>query len=322
MTARERRRGRRGISLLALAALLVSVAGCATTGGIDRSSATSPEPPSEAESQALGDEAARRGDFERALVHYLQGVSTQATADGWMRVGAASTRLGDRERAADAFLQVIELDPTRTDALEGAGLALMALGDDSPARNYLQQAVEHEPLRWRSHNALGILADRAEDHAAAIGHYEAALKIRPDSAVLLNNIGYSRFLSGDFAQAARDFFAATQADPTYERAWSNLALVYAQHGWYADAVRTLVNVMDKATAHNDIGYIAFQRGDLEQADLLLSEAVRLSPVYYATAYRNLDSVRAKMRGLPMPAHDLEIQGLLSRNDDAAIVGGR
>jgi Flp pilus assembly protein TadD len=274
---------------LTLIAIVLGASGCASTGG--PSDAADEAPISAQDAIAAGDDAARRGDFERALAYYLQAAGSEQTVPVWLRIGAASTELRHHERALQAYLKVIEIEPSHVDALEGAGLEYLVLGNSAAAGEHLRQVVQLDARRWRSFNALGILADQAGDHAAAIGHYEAALEVNADSPVLLNNLGYSQYLAGDLDQAALDFYRATQVSPDYKPAWSNLAIVYAQQGWYADAVETLARTMDRATAYNHIGYIAFRRGDLMESERLLSEAVRLSPVYYETAYRNLESVR-------------------------------
>jgi len=121
------------------------------------------------------------------------------------------------------------------------------------------------------------------------------MAINSTSPMILNNVGYSRYLSGDLEQAARDFYRATGLRTDYAPAWSNLGVVYARQGWYADAVNILSRATDKATAYNDVGYLALQNGDLADAEQLLSEAVRLSPMYYEAANGNLDVVRARMR---------------------------
>jgi Flp pilus assembly protein TadD len=287
--------GQRSVQVLLLLALVTLAAGCATTGGsVEDSDSATTDPIAPETLIAGGDEAARRGDFERALAHYVRAVGQVQTVDVWIRVGAASTRLGQSERALHAYLSVIALDPVHAEAREGAGLEHLALKDFEAAREQLTQAVELDPQRWRSRNALGIIADRNGDHTEAIAHYEAALAINPGSPLLLNNLGYSRYLANDIEQAALDFYAATELDHGYKPAWSNLAMTYAQRGWYRVAVETLLEASDKATAYNDVGYIALTRNDLVEAEQLLSEAVRLSPIYYPIAHQNLEAVRAKM----------------------------
>jgi len=287
------------LATLALAALAST--GCATMGRTSPPAAL----PTAREALTTGDEAARRGEFDRALAYYLRAVdatsadteeTTEASpAEIWLRVGAAADAIEQRDRALDAYLKAIELDPNRAEAHEGAGLDLLARGRTAEARGHLTAAIRLEPRRWRSHNGLGVLADQAGDHAAAIACYQTALDLKPESPMLLNNIGYSRFLANDLDQAARDFYAATELDPSYKPAWSNLGLVYARRGWYDDALAILANVTDKAKAHNDVGAIALERGDLAESERLLSEAVRLSPTYYATANRNLQLVRSRMQ---------------------------
>jgi Flp pilus assembly protein TadD len=276
----------------AFLALMLAISGCATTGG-----AADPPPALTApDAIRAGDDAARRGEFERALAHYLRAVGIEETLDGWLRVGAACDELGNHGRAVMAYEKVLQLDAEHVDSHEGAGLAYLALGNGASAAAHLRRAVELDQRRWRSHNALGILADRAKDHGAAALHYLAALDVYPSSPMVLNNLGYSRYLSGDLEQAARDFYRATQASPDYKPAWANLGMVYAEQGWYADAINVLAKTVDRPKAHNDVGLIAYRRGDFEQAELLLSEAVRLSPSYYPTAHENLNLVRARLQG--------------------------
>ncbi len=232
--------------------------------------------------------------------------------------------MNDSQRALDAYLRVLELEPSNTDALEGAGLESMSLGDATAAREYLNRTLQADSQRWRSHDALGALDDEAGDHESAIAHYEAALEIYPDAPTVLNNLGYSRYLLKDFDQAARDLYAVTQLDPDHDRAWANLALVYAHKGWYADAVHTLAKVAEEAAAYNDVGYVALQRGDLDAAAELLAEAIRLSPVYFQTAQNNLAAVRERMSGSirAFSTHHAEINDLLSGHSDAIVADDR
>ena len=174
-----------------------SLVGCATM-----SPEADPEAPPSITTAAgalqAGDEAARRGDFQTALAHYVRAVGIEASVDGWLRVGAVYTRLDQKPRALAAYLKVLELDPNQIDARENVGLEYLALGDHEAAREHLSYVLDADPQRWRARNGLGVAADRAGDHAVAIEHYLAALGVAPDSPMILNNLGYSRYLAGDF----------------------------------------------------------------------------------------------------------------------------
>ena len=265
---------KRVLTVAMVAVLSIKLTGCASTGGNEPDASASAAPMTVEDTVRAGDAAARRGNLERALILFLGAIDTMESADVWFRVGAICTQLGRSDRALRAYLRVIELDPSHIGAQEGAGLESMALGRDQAARDHLLETIALDELRWRAHNGLGVLADQTGSHNSAIAHYLAAREINHDSPMVLNNLGYSRYLSGDFDQAARDFYEATQLRADYTPAWSNLGMVYAQRAWYFDAVTILSRVMDKATAYNDVGYVAFRSGDLFEAEHMLAEAIR------------------------------------------------
>jgi Flp pilus assembly protein TadD len=64
---------------------------------------------------------------------------------------------------------------------------------------------------------------------------------------------------------------------------------------YDQAVETLARAVDRPKAYNDIGYIALANGHNQIAQNLLEEAIRLSPVHYETAQRNLALARGGRR---------------------------
>jgi len=280
--------------IFAWLALSLIVSGCATTGTLSEEEMAAAALLEAEQTMEAGDAAARRGDFEQALVLYLKAVSAEETSERWFRIGAICTRLDRTNRAIQSYLRAIELDPMHAGAREAVGLEYLDLEDEDAARTHLTAALELEPDRWRAHNGLGVLADRRQDYAAAIEHYEAALATNAESPMLLNNMGYSRYLAGDLDQAARDFFRATELNADYAPAWGNLGLIYARRAWYTDALSILIRVRDLPVAYNDVGSIALRNGDVVEAEQLLSEAVRLSPTYYEVAHRNLELARARM----------------------------
>ncbi len=71
-------------------------------------------------------------------------------------------------------------------------------------------------------------------------------------------------------------------------AWGNLGLVYASQGMYDDAISAYREILSEANVYNSVGQIAIDNGDLELARRYLDEAVRLSPVYFPQAQRNLE----------------------------------
>jgi len=112
--------------------------------------------------------------------------------------------------------------------------------------------------------------------------------------MLWNNLGYSLYLADNLVGAEVNMRKALSLDPDHSAAKRNLSLIFARQGLYAEALKIMLTAESKATAYTDIGVLAFKLGDYDQAELLLTEAVRVSPTYNAVASRNLAAVRERM----------------------------
>jgi Flp pilus assembly protein TadD len=281
--------------------LLTAAFACAFLSGCAASAARAPEDPARARAEALkklspaeimaaGDQAARRGEYDRAMSMYMQAIEVEPSADLWYRVAWIYATLGKKPLAAQAYGMTLQYDPKNARAHEELGLFYIDNKERDKGAAELRQAVAIEPGLWRSHNALGVIADAAGDHAAAIEHYGNALAFSPNSALVLNNLGYSHYMAGDLDEAGRIYAQALAADPGYKPAMANVGLLHARRGEYQQATDIMSAAMDPAKAYNDVGYIAFKNGDLDEAEMLLDEAIVLSPSHYEQAQQNLRRV--------------------------------
>ncbi len=256
------------------------------------------------EIEASGDQAWRDGDLERAVFIYMQSLAKEEDPGVWLKVGRIQHHSGQSVAAWQAFERVIQLDPKNADAHEQLGMLYVGSKQKDLAVRHLKKSVKLDPARWRARNALGVLADAGGDYKRAIRHYEAALEHQPQSPMLMTNLGYSHYLSGDLDEAERLFLVAIGLDRNYEPAIANLGLIRARQGEYDSAVEVLENIMDRAKALNDVGYIAFVNDDIAEAERLLGDAVRTSPTYYETAYENLERVQDAQRSIRPRAEEI------------------
>lgn len=241
-----------------------------------------------------GDAAAASGDAERALFIYNQALILEESADAWYRIGQVFWELDKKPQAWRAYATALQLDPEYALAHEEIGLLHMAMKQQEPAEHHLKRAIELDASSWRANNALGVLADVRKDYDSAIAHYNAALDVNPGSAILLNNLGYSHYLAGNYLEAEKILRMAVGIDSSYKPAVANLGLSHARRRDYGEAVEILRQVMDDRQAYNDVGFVAYHNGDLEDAAWLLTEAIRVSPNYYEAARNNLRLVRKAM----------------------------
>ncbi|HLO78316.1 MAG TPA: tetratricopeptide repeat protein [Magnetospirillum sp.] len=215
----------------------------------------------------------------------------------WVRLGLAESLLAtdDAAHAREWFDELQTVEAVRARALQGKGLALMRQNRLEDAATVLTAATEADPTLWRAWNALGGLHDIAKKFDLSAQAYERALALRPESGVIRNNMGYSLLLQGKPAEAARVLMDAIQHEPRLEAAHANLRLALALQGRYQDARAGLTKDRQPA-ALNNIGFVALSRGDLNEAEAFLVQAIEASPSYHDRAAANLLRARALKGG--------------------------
>jgi len=180
-----------------------------------------------------GDAALGRGDLDRALYYYVEALSRDPDqALTLIKVGTIHWQRGDLQRSLEAFRRALALEPANPMALEGEGLALLDMGERQSAKAALERAVALDGTRWRSLQGLGVIADMSGDHIAGIAFFRRAIEVRKDAPSLYNNLGYSLFLAGDYANSERAYLDALGLDPNFGRAARNLGMLYVRLGRY------------------------------------------------------------------------------------------
>ena len=278
---------------LTLICLVLLMGGCASTGNKEASVISDEAPVDRIVAKA--DQAAVAGDYNAAATLYRHALNVEPGVDVWYRLGMSLTMLGEQQQAMWAFSNVLEQEPEHVGALQRVALYLTSKGDLEQAPAYLDRLLAVDPDNWRAYNALGVVADLRDQPAEAAIHYRTAIDLNPESALLWNNLGYSQYLAEDFLSAEENMRKALTLDPDYNAAKRNLSLIFAWQGLYAEALKIMLTAENKTTAYTDVGLLALKLGDYNQAELLLSEAVRVSPTYNAVASRNLAAVRELAR---------------------------
>jgi Flp pilus assembly protein TadD len=179
----------------------------------------------------------------------------------------------------------------RARSLEGSGIVLSMQGQSDAAMADLKTATGLDKTLWRAWNALGREYDLKQDWPKSKAAYSTALAIPgANTAIVLNNQGYSLLLQKQMDGAAADFVAALERDPSLAAARTNLRLTLAVEGNYARA--SVIGVGDdKAAVLNNVGLAAAMRGDYLEADKLLNQAIAAKGQYYGRAAENLQLSR-------------------------------
>jgi Flp pilus assembly protein TadD len=247
------------------------------------------------EALARATQAWDSGDVDRALFFYVKALHFEPTdTDLLARIGTIHRLQGNPEMAVRAYSMALRQDPDHFASLQGRGLVLMAHERDDLALKDFEQALVVDPWAWRVHNGLGMIADRQGDHAKAISHYDAALSVQPGAPMLLNNRGYSRYLAGHYDLAIQDLLSAA-AGHGYDKAWLNLARVYAETREYEEAISNYARVHSRSEALFLVAEAAARNGDVRKAEAFLRRAIESSPTYFPEAEESLAQLRTRVQ---------------------------
>jgi len=91
------------------------------------------------------------------------------------------------------------------------------------AEKAYRQAVAADPTHVGAINALAALLAARGDFEEASRWFEKLVARAPEQAYLRNNAGYALFLQHRYAEAVKELRTAVVLDPSFERAWINLA---------------------------------------------------------------------------------------------------
>ena len=187
------------------------------------------------------------GDHERAAALFGDIVEENpGMFDAWEYLGRSLVHLNRLEEALQACLKGVEVSGGRFLVLASARLYL-ALGRTEDALRLLRSHVHAspEPVKLRSLEA-GVLVSGSR-FGEAVTAAQAALAIEPDFPEALFERGKARIGLGQLAEAEQDFR------------------------------RLLVVTPDHTGAMNDLAVLLMQSGRVEEAVLLLRRAVELRP---------------------------------------------
>lgn len=149
---------------------------------------------------------------------------------------------------------------------------------DIEAIAYYERAREQDPtVSERAGRRLAVLYDRVDQQAKAMNEYNELLKKRPKDASLLNDLGYSLYNRGQWAEAESHLLRAVAADKHNKRAWVNLGMAQAQQGKVVEAITAFEKAVSPAEAQANLGFVLMTQGKREEALTAYRRALALEP---------------------------------------------
>ena len=170
---------------------------------------------------------------------------------------------------------------------ERAGIAALRMGDFDTGSPLIERATNGGGATWRGWNARGVIADRQADWATADLSYGRAAEMAPDRPEVMNNIGWSQLMRGNWAAAVEQFERAVAVGGGSPRTANNLELARAALASELPQRRAGESEIDWAARLNDAGVAAKIMGDQKRAIAAFTQALEASGRWYARAANNL-----------------------------------
>ncbi|HXV65408.1 MAG TPA: tetratricopeptide repeat protein [Vicinamibacteria bacterium] len=206
-------------------------------------------------------------------------------------LGRVYLQNGEPDKARREFEKALELDPDNADALLSIAQIHRVEGRVVQAEQLVKRALQADP------NSIGALSQLAEikrdldDLDEAIRLFREALRIDDSQPFVHLGLGDVLQRAGQFEEAERAFRHVLELDPDSAKAYYNLGATYGNQGRLDEAVICYERSLELAPqapeavlAHNNLGVIHLNRGEVEQAAERFAMAVKASPFHLESRY--------------------------------------
>ena len=171
--------------------------------------------------------------FCTAQINYklknIEAISSQTInstfVSGKIREGNLLMNESKYEDAIKLYDQVLRIDPTSVEALNGNGLAFNRLGRYEEAITWFDNALKIEPTSAQVLNNKGISLSNLDKFEEAITWFDKAIKIDPNFVDALYNKGGALAELGKYDEAAMWTNKALEIDKTNHNATNSKSLI-------------------------------------------------------------------------------------------------
>jgi predicted O-linked N-acetylglucosamine transferase (SPINDLY family) len=267
----------------------------------------------------------QRGELPQAEAIYRQVLQKDpSNSDALNLLGVIAYQAGKNDDAVELIKQAISVNPGVPDFYNNLGNALRLLGKVDEAVSAFRQALSLSPRFAEALNNLGLALRDQGRSDEAVRTLRKALKINSDLPDAHNTLGMALLDQGKNEDAIRCFRHAVRLRPEYAEAFNNLGLALKVQGKAEDALRCYRDALrlnpGLAEAHNNLGTIHREAGRYQDAAACYQEALRLNPTM-VEAHSNLGAL-CHEQGLLQEAAGHYERALALKPDSTSALWGR
>jgi len=227
----------------------------------------------------------RDGLYEEALEQFDEAIRLQSRfTTARINRGEALQALRRWELAAEAYRQVLEIEPENPGAHSYLGYVLAELGGAErldEAAEHCRRALELAPGLAQAHSDQGVVFAAIGRPEEALAAFRRALELDPSLAMPWNNIGRAEQDRGRFEAAFAAYHKALELEPHSAKFHANLASLLGEVDRDLEAVDhyRLALQCDSsfAEAYHGLAFSLLRLGRRAEARAAIEEAMLLQP---------------------------------------------
>jgi len=270
--------------------LLAAAAGHSATASAATAAAAIPVVDVQVELREIA-HAIEAGRYDQAEAMLGDAVKRNAPGrDVGRLVAALAFAKGDYADALTHYTLLLSSNPHDALMLERATVAAFNTSAITQAADLAARATAEPGASWRAWNAAGAIADLNRDFTSADVDYAKALELSPDRPEVLNNVGWSHLLRGDWQGAVEPLQRAASLLPGSTRISDNLDLAMAANDAALPARKPGESDESWSARLNDAGMLAALNADTKRAAAAFAQAIEARPTWYQRAANNLQQV--------------------------------
>ena len=143
----------------------------------------------------------------------------------WKILSSIFMEDGDINKAKDAIVKAVKIDPSDYKALSNMGTILFKLGSYDEAISAFHNVLELNKENIGAYINLGVVYQKKNDLDNAEYNYMKAIKINPNSSIAHNNLGNTLKDLNRLDEAELSYNKSLEIDPSYVKAKDNLNLL-------------------------------------------------------------------------------------------------
>ncbi|MDC6451524.1 tetratricopeptide repeat protein, partial [Alphaproteobacteria bacterium] len=220
------------------------------------------------------------GEINRAIEAFKKVIKLNPTfLDGHFNLANISKQQGNYNDAIINYKKVIVIDPMHADTFYNLGVIYKNLGDLEESIRNFKKVLQIDKLYLRAYDVLGGIFLNQDELDKAFNIFNKYLSIKPNNEKTYNNLSIILQKQGKLNEAIEACKKAISINPNFFEAYNNLGLFFKYQGNLESAEESFKKVVsinkNYSDAYNNLGSIFLDRDQLDHAIKYFRQAISI-----------------------------------------------